>query len=180
MAVRTAEANRTYRLSLSHPFGVPLILLAITVVLRIVDIFLLPFAKAMGEAFLHKALGFLLVLGYLWVAGRPVRALGLHRRLAAKALWIGGAGVVLVLLLGYGVQWVASSAAGQLPGLVITAIDTRTGVTGGLGFALLLVAGNVVNSFAEEGLFRGIVLTHFRTRLSPWRANLLQAAIFGL
>ena len=29
-------------------------------------------------------------------------------------------------------------------------------------------------------MFRGIMLTHFRLRLTPWRANLLQAAIFGL
>jgi membrane protease YdiL (CAAX protease family) len=32
----------------------------------------------------------------------------------------------------------------------------------------------------EEGLFRGIMLTHFRRRLSPWRANLLQGVLFGL
>jgi len=180
MAIRETEANRTYRLSLTYPIGVPLVLFAIAVVLRIVDIFLLPLAEAMGEAFLHKALGFLLVLGYLWAAGRSVQAIGLHGRLAGKALWIGGAGTVLVLLLGYALQWVASSAAGKQPALVITAIDTRTGLTGGLGFALLLVAGNVVNSFMEEGLFRGINLTHFRMRLGPWRANLLQAAIFGV
>jgi membrane protease YdiL (CAAX protease family) len=180
MAVHTAKANRTYRLSLTYPIWVPLALLAIAVGLRIVDIFLLPLAEAVGEAFLHKALGFLLVLGYLWAAGRSVQAFGLHGRLVGRALWIGGAGTVLVLLLGYGLQWVASSAAGKQPALVITAIDTRTGLTGGLGFALLLVAGNVVNSFMEEGLFRGINLTHFRMRLSPWRANLLQAAIFGV
>jgi membrane protease YdiL (CAAX protease family) len=32
----------------------------------------------------------------------------------------------------------------------------------------------------EEGLFRGIMLTHFRIRLSPWQANLLQGVVFGL
>ena len=32
----------------------------------------------------------------------------------------------------------------------------------------------------EEGLFRGVMLTHFRVRLSPWQSNLLQAVVFGL
>lgn len=47
-----------------------------------------------------------------------------------------------------------------------------------LAIAVLLRV--VVNSFMEEGLFRGIMLTHFRVRLSPWRANVLQAVLFGL
>ena len=29
-------------------------------------------------------------------------------------------------------------------------------------------------------MFRGVMLTHFQVRLSPWQANVLQAVIFGL
>jgi membrane protease YdiL (CAAX protease family) len=178
----TSEPRTTslFRQSLAHPILIPLALLAIAVVFRIIDIFFLPLAEQTGEAFVHKALGLLLVLGYLWAAGRPVRDIGLHGRHAGEALWIGGLPPFPILAFSFGLQFLISSAAGDQPQWVITAVDSRTGVTGGLGVALFLIAGNLLNSFMEEGLFRGVMLTHFRRCLSPWRANFLQAGIFGL
>ena len=172
--------NRLYSSSIRHPFLVPGILLLIAVALRILDIFFLPLAEALGEAVVHKAAGFLLVIIYIWAAGRSLQAIGLHRRRIGGALFIAVSGIVAVLLLAFTLQWVVSQAAGDRPRLVLAAIDPQTGLSGGMGFAFILVAGNVINSFAEEGLFRGVMLTHFRIRLGPWKANILQAAIFGL
>jgi len=173
--------NRLYQLSLARPILVPLVLLIVAVVLRVVDIFLLPLAETMGEAFLHKALGFVMVLVYLWAAGQPLAAIGLHGRLVGRAIFIGAAGMVLVLFVTFGLQLGVLRAAGEQAALVVVAIDNKTGLAReGWGFALWLFLGNLVNSFMEEGLFRGIMLTHFRLRLSPWRANLLQAVVFGL
>ena len=181
MTKQGVYANRLYQLSLARPFLVPLVLLAIALVLRVVDIFFLPLAEATGEAFLHKALGFVLVLAYLWAVGQPLAAIGLHGRLVGRALFIGAVGIVLVFLFTFGLQLGVLRAAGEQAALVVVAIDNKTGLAReGWGFALWLFLGNLVNSFMEEGLFRGIMLTHFRLRLSPWRANLLQAAIFGL
>jgi len=158
----------------------PFALLFIAVILRIVDVFLLGLAEALGEAFLHKALGFVLVLLYLWAVGQSLAAIGLHSRLAGRAMFIGASGTVIIFVIGFGLQLTLSRAAGTQPALVAAAIDPQTGLTGGLGFAVLLLVGNLVNSFMEEGLFRGVMLTHFRVRLSPWQANLLQAVVFGL
>jgi membrane protease YdiL (CAAX protease family) len=180
MTQHEGSTARLYRLSLAHPFWVPLALYLIAWILRIVDILLLPLAESTGEAFLHKALGFLMVLAYLWATGQSVRAIGLHGRSAGAALFIGGIGVAAIYPLAFGVQWFVSSGAGNEPQFVITALDERTGLAGGVGFALWLFVGNLVNSFMEEGLFRGVMLTHFRLRLGPWRANILQAVIFGL
>jgi membrane protease YdiL (CAAX protease family) len=157
------------------------VLLAVAVLLRIVDIFLLPMAEATGEAILHKALGFVLVLAYVWAVGRSLAAIGLHGRRVGKAMLIGASGVAIIYILGFGLQWAVLRAAGKQAALVVAAVDSITGLTrAGLGFALWLFVGNLVNSFMEEGLFRGIMLPHFRLRLSPWQANLLQAVIFGL
>jgi membrane protease YdiL (CAAX protease family) len=145
-----------------------------------VDIFFLPLAQALGEAILHKALVFALVLTYLWAAGRSVRAIGLHGRSIGKVLFIAALGLSAVLAAAFGAQLIASRMAGTRPRLMLAAIDPQTGLTGGFSFALVLIAGNLVNSFAEEGLFRGIMLTHFRLRLGPWGANILQAVLFGL
>jgi membrane protease YdiL (CAAX protease family) len=175
------NANRVYQLSLARPILVPLVLLMIAVLLRVVDIFLLPLAEAWGEAFLHKALGFVMVLIYLWAAGQTLAAIGLHGRRLGPALFIGASTMILALVIAFGVQLGALRLAGEQAVLALAAIDPKTGLAGaGWGFALWLFVGNLVNSFMEEGLFRGVMLTHFRLRLSPWRANLLQGIIFGL
>jgi membrane protease YdiL (CAAX protease family) len=141
----------------------------------------LPFAERWGEAFLHKALGFVWVLAYLWAVGRSLAAIGLHGRQAGRGMTIGAVGTVLVLVLAFGLQWIVSRAAGRQPTLVVVATDNKTGLAKpGMAYALWLLLGNVVNSFMEEGLFRGIMLTHFRVRLSRWQANALQAVLFGL
>ena len=181
MARQGSSANRLYQFSLARPILVPLVLLLIAVVLRVVDIFALPLAEATGEAFLHKALGFVLVLAYLWAVGQPLATIGLHGRFVGRAVSIGAVGMVLVLLFAFGLQLGLLRAAGEPAALALAAIDNKTGLArAGWGFALWLFLGNVVNSFMEEGLFRGIMLTHFRRRLSPWRANLLQGLLFGL
>ena len=172
--------NRLYMFSIRHPFLLPVILLLVSIALRILDIFFLPLAEVLGEAVIHKAAGFLLVIIYIWAAGRSLQAIGLHCRRIGGALLIAVSGIAAVLLVAFTLQWIASRAAGVQPRLVLAAIDPQTGLSGGMGFAFILVAGNVVNSFAEEGLFRGVMLTHFRIRLGPWRANILQAVIFGL
>ena len=181
MAKQAEHANRLFQLSLARPILAPLVLLSVAVVFRLVDIFLLPLAEATGEAFLHKALGFVMVLVYLWAAGQPLAAIGLHGRLVGRAIFIGAAGMVLVLFFTFGIQLGVLRAAGEQAALAVVAIDPKTGLAGeGWVFALWLFLGNLLNSFMEEGLFRGVMLTHFRLRLSPWRANLLQAVVFGL
>jgi hypothetical protein len=60
-----------------------------------VNIFLLPLAEATGEAFLHKALGLVMVLVYLWAAGQSLSAIGLHGRMVGGAILIGAVGIVL-------------------------------------------------------------------------------------
>ena len=101
---QTSRKNWLYRLSLSRPILIPFVLLAITILLRVFDIMVLPFAERWGEAFLHKALGFLLVLAYLWAVGRRVSAIGLHHRQAGKAILIGTTGPVVIYLLAFGLQ----------------------------------------------------------------------------
>ena len=98
-----AISKRLYQISLSRPVLVPLCLLILVVVARIVDIFFLPLAQATGEAILHKALGFALVVVYVWAVGQPLAAIGLHSRALGRALFIGASGVILVLALAFGV-----------------------------------------------------------------------------
>lgn len=169
-----------YGLSIKHTILVPLILLFIAFIFKILDVFVLRLDELLGEIILSKSIGFLLVIGYLWAVGKSVTAIGLHSKSVGKALIIGATGVVLVLILSYGTQFSLLLGAGKEPALVLTAIDPKTGMMGSLSFALFLIVGNFINSFMEEGLFRGVMLRHFRASLSFWKANFLQAALFAL
>jgi membrane protease YdiL (CAAX protease family) len=183
MPVATSKSPREqkwYEWSLRHTILIPIILFIIAVIFKILDVFVFHIDERLGEIIISKSLGFLLVVAYLWLVGKSVRAIGLHGRFVEKSLIIGSTGIIIILLFGYGLQFGVLAGAGKEPGLVFTAIDPTAGVTGGVGFALFLLLGNFINSFMEEGLFRGVMLGHFRVSLSFWRANLLQAAFFGI
>ena len=177
---KSPRAQKWYEWSLRHTILIPIILFIIAAVFKILDVFVFHIDERLGEIIISKSLGFILVVAYLWLVGKSVRAIGLHGRFVEKSLIIGSTGIILILLFSYGLQFGILVGAGKEPGLVFTAIDPTAGVTGGVAFAMFLLVGNFINSFMEEGLFRGVMLRHFRVSLSFWRANFLQAAFFGI
>ncbi len=177
---RSARAQKWYEWSLRHTILIPVILFIIAVIFKILDVFVFRIDELLGEIIISKSLGFLLVVAYLWLVGKSVTAIGLHGKSVTKSLIVGSAGIILILLFSYGLQLGVLVGAGKEPSLVFAAIDPKAGVTGGVAFALFLLVGNFINSFMEEGLFRGVMLRHFRVSLSFWRANFLQAAFFGI
>jgi membrane protease YdiL (CAAX protease family) len=177
---RLPLAQNRYEWSLRHTILIPLILFIIAALLKILDVFVFHLDELLGEIILSKSLGFILVLAYLWFVGKSVTAIGLHSKSVGKALIIGATGIIIILLVSYGLQFGILVGANKEPSLVFTAIDPKAGVTGGLTFALFLFIGNIINSFMEEGLFRGVMLRHFRVSLSFWKANFLQAAFFAI
>jgi membrane protease YdiL (CAAX protease family) len=177
---RSPLVQNRYEWSLQHTIMIPFILFIIAAIFKVLDVFVFRLDELLGEIILSKSLGFLLVLGYLWLVGKSVTAIGLHSKSVGKALTIGATGIILILLVSYGLQFGMLIGAGKEPSLVFSAIDPTAGVTGGLAFALFLLIGNFINSFMEEGLFRGVMLRHFRVSLSFWTANFLQAAFFAI
>jgi membrane protease YdiL (CAAX protease family) len=177
---KSPRAQKWYEWSLRHTILIPIILFIIAVIFKIFDVFVFNIDELLGEIIISKSLGFLLVVAYLWLVGKSVTAIGLHGKYVTKSLIIGSTGIILILLFSYGLQFGVLAGAGKAPSLVFTAIDPKAGVVGGVAFALFLLVGNFINSFMEEGLFRGVMLRHFRASLSFWRANFLQAAFFGI
>jgi uncharacterized protein len=158
------------------PVLAPLCLLGIALVFRVIDIYVLHLDQLLGEIILSKAIGFVLVVGFTWWVGQRIAALGLHRRRIGAALAL-GAGLTVAAFLIAGVVQVLTLGAGQT--LTLQAMDPKTGLSGGAAFAVLLIVGNVVNAFMEEGLFRGIMLPHFLQRMRFRWANVLQAGLFA-
>jgi membrane protease YdiL (CAAX protease family) len=154
------------------------VLLGIALFFKWVDTFVLRLDERLGEIILSKTLGFVLVVVFVWAGGRSLRDVGLHRRHLMPSLLIGTGIAVVALVAGYGVDF-ALKLKNQ-PVFRFEAIDPKAGVTGGFLFVLWMILGNAINSFMEEGLFRGVMIRLFRVRLSFWGANALQSFLFAL
>jgi membrane protease YdiL (CAAX protease family) len=147
--------------------------------MKIFDTFIFRLDEVIGEAILTKALGFVLVAAYVWMARRKLSDIGFRSRNLGIALLITLVGFCLIYALAFTSQLVILKASGEEADIVFSAVDPRTGLSGGLFFGLWLVFTNLVNSAMEEGLFRGVMLRHFLVRYAKWGAIFLQAALFS-
>lgn len=163
-----------------QPFLRPLGLFLAALLLRVNDIFILRLDERWGEILLSKAGGFLLILLSTYASGHTLADLGLHARNLRKAILVTVVAIFPIYVAAYGLQVAVLQAAGRRPALELAAIDPKTGMAGGLLFAVWLLFGNAMNSFMEEGLFRGVMLTRFGTVMGRWQAVLLQAGFFAL
>ena len=162
-----------------RPILAGILLMLVALIFRLSDIFVLRLDERLGEIILSKALGFGLVLLFIWEIGRKPDSIGFHGRRLGESLLLGATITLLPFVIAYTVEWMVLGQMGQEPRLLFSAIDPKAGVTGGLLFALWLVIGNFINSFMEEGLFRGVMLNLNRMRLSFAKSNWLQALLFG-
>jgi membrane protease YdiL (CAAX protease family) len=119
-----------------------------------------------------------MVIVFVRAAGRSLRDIGLHSRRLGPSLLIGVGIMVIALVAGYGVEFAVQLP--KQPALHLEAIDPKAGVTGGFLFVLWMIFSNLINSFMEEGLFRGVMGRLFRVRLSFWKTNALQAFLFAI
>lgn len=178
--VHPSKQNWLMGLSLDRSLIVMLSLYIIAWIIKIVDTFVFRLDEIIGEAILTKALGFLLVVAYIWVAGRRLSDIGFRSRNLGISLILTIFGFALIYVLAFASQLVILRGSGEEAELVFSAVDPRTGLSGGLLFGVWLIFTNLVNSAMEEGLFRGIMLRHFLIRYAKWGAIFLQAALFSL
>lgn len=128
--------NRLLSLSLEHPVLVMLVLFFIASLIKILDAFILPINELVGELILTKLLGFILIVVYVWACGRRLRDIGFHTRALGRSLLIAAVCVGGLFVISYAVQLVALRASGEEATLALTAVDPKTGMTGGLLFGL--------------------------------------------
>jgi membrane protease YdiL (CAAX protease family) len=174
------DPNQLLLFSLKHPILVMIILYFLSWVLKIIDSFIFRLDELLGEAILTKALGLLLVAVYVWACGRKLSDIGFHTRGLGTVLLITVVGFGVLYSLGYLTQLLILRLSGTDAGLLLSAVDPKTGLSGGLLFGGWLLAANLVNSAMEEGLFRGTMTRHFLIRFSGWGAILFQASLFAL
>ena len=175
-----SRAERSNIFSLPQSVLVPLAFFLVLLALRSIDLFVLRLDDLPDQIIFSRVLGFLLVLGYLRVLRKPISSIGLHTRNFGQAFLIGGLSLLILYTTLYAFQFYRLSLAGETPRLVFGAIDHRTETMGGLFFTGFYLLGQLFNAFMEESIFRGVILPHLMTRVRFWKANGLQAILFGL
>ena len=176
----SSEPNKVLAYSIKHPVFVSLVLYILAWFFKYLDTFALRLDEKVGEAILTKSLGLILVVVYIWACGRKLRDIGFHSRDLVKVLLIAFLGFGLLYALAFGAQLILLRSSGEDAKFVLSAVDPRTGMSGGLWFGIWLLVANLVNSAMEDGLFRGVMIRHFMARFSGWGAIFFQAVLFSL
>lgn len=172
------------RLSENYPLHIAYAFVFSVFSLRILDVFMIRSDELYGEQVLTKVVGVILIVAYAWSIKGTLASIGLHAKNWNSSVLIGLSIMAVGLVAGYGVEWLYLYSTGLNPEIFIetqgNTLIPEYVATGGLFFAITLLVGNIVNSFMEEGLFRGILITHLGSRMSLARANIIQAGLFGI
>lgn len=165
-------------LSSSKPLILCLSLMCIAMLFRLLDIFVFRLDDLLGEIILSKIIGFIIVILFVKMIGDNMSDIGFNINNKWSIFILGVVITSTLMLIGYAGEFIIF--ASDSPQLLITAIDPKAGVTGGVGFALFLLFGNVVNCFMEEGLFRGIMIPLLNKKYSAKMTIFLQGLLFGV
>lgn len=159
---------------ISKPILSIIFLLVLCVAFRVIVIFVLRLDEPpVSEIILSKALSLLLLCFYLNTVNLNFLKIGFTSENILRNVFIASVFIVLGLFIVYGGQFAYLYVKGAKPSLSIQQYTL---------FALLIsvIAGNVINALMEEGLFRGLMITQFMNYTTFWRANIFQAAAFGI
>jgi membrane protease YdiL (CAAX protease family) len=146
--------------------------------LRAFDLLVLRADAWPDPTIVSKILGILLVVAYL----RSLRfdGVGLHTHNLRYAVSVGGLSLLAIFACLYAVEFYVLRAAGEAPRIVLGVIGPHATLMTGTAFLCVYFAGQILNAFTEECIFRGIVLPQFMRRMSFWKANFAQASLFAL
>lgn len=138
----------------------------------------------LGENFINKVFGIIVMLAVLKLTGRKPSDIGFAKKGVLKNICIGAALAAIVFGIAYPVEMLMLRAQGSEPGLrVFTSGFSLTGnaeIHTGAGFILMCVFFNIINVLMEEGVFRGLFTDITQADHSFRYAILFQALLFGV
>jgi membrane protease YdiL (CAAX protease family) len=114
----------------------------------------------------------LLMLLYVGIIYKSFSPLGIHRKSLLRNLFLGFAAFLLFYGIDLLTNFLIASLLNYRPRIRISSIN--------LLYLFYFIFFLIVNSFMEEGLFRGIMMRSFMVKTSKRTSNFLQAILFGL
>lgn len=137
-----------------------------------------------GEAFIHKVIGIIILFAVLRRLGYRWSEIGFQRQTAlrhtCRGLLLGAA----TFFVAYTTEWVILAMGGRSPELRF--YISSYSITGNhmmqtsILFFLVCIAGNIINVVMEEGLFRGLFLKLYGDKTSFAKAALFSCLLFGI
>lgn len=157
---------------LQQPLNLALSFFLIALVFRVIDIFVLNLDNTNLNIITSKVIPLVLLLIYLRWSHRRATALGIHGIMFLRSIILGALVFTVIWTIPIALEFMTLPTWGIIPSIEIQFI---------VGFnSAYLVVFYIVNSFMEEGLFRGLMMRCFMTRVSDFWANLLQSLFFSL
>ena len=138
--------------------------------------------SVIGENFIHKVCGVVVIFAALFASGLHWRDIGFMCAGRLKNIGLGLALGFVFYALAYAAECTVLYVQGASPSLTIASggfslVNSTEFVSVGIGFILLF---NVLNVWMEEGLFRGLFTRLLRERYECKTVIFITALLFGL
>ena len=152
---------------------------------RVFEYFILRTDKTwVGEAVVHKLTGIVILFAAVGFLRETLADIGLARkgrlRNIGKGLFFG----IGVFIIAYAVEIMMAIAGGTFVSLQVYvstyAVDQNLGHRTEWLFFIICIAGNMVNVFMEEGIFRGLFQKILEKKYSFMCSALIASVLFGL
>ncbi len=160
------------RESLIPPILLALLFFTIAFVFRFIDIFVLGLHLTPFSIITSKVIPLVLLLVYVGVVYRTFSILGIHTRYLIINIVLGVLIYLTYFVIPYFLEYSIELSLGLAP-LLSVAFNP-------LLFVVYYFIFYVINSFMEEGVFRGLMMRCFMTKTNVYAANIIQALFFGL
>jgi membrane protease YdiL (CAAX protease family) len=136
--------------------------------------------SVIGEAFIHKLLGFAALGVALCILRLRWRDIGFVKSKFWRGMLHGGLLGAGVFVVAYGVEILLTKSA-TLQFYVTSYDPTGNGVMqDGLPFVGICIIGNVVNVAMEDGVFRGLFMLSGERKHSWFKAMIFSSVLFGI
>ena len=178
------EQNRIIRKAFfRHPLLFCIAIYVVCYAFRLWEYFVLKTDESViGENFIHKVCGVVVIFIALFASGLHWRDIGFTRAGLFKNIGLGLALGVGFYTISYAAECTVLYVQGASPSLTIASggfslVNSTEFVSVGIGFILLF---NVLNVWMEEGLFRGLFTQALRERYEFKTVIFITALLFGL
>lgn len=167
------------------PLLTVMLIYCICYLFRFIEYFLIQTDRTFwGEAFLHKAMGIVVLCMIARFFSLRLWEIGFSKYGVLKYTFLGLAFGSFLFAVAYGVEiWIAiSSGSFQALRLYISSytMEGNTGNQTGLFFFAICIIGNVINVIMEEGVFRGLFQKLLEQKYKFIASAVLISMLFGV
>ncbi len=165
------EEPKPIQKHLVPPFLLAIVFFIIALIFRIIDIFILQLHMTPFSIISSKVIPLIILLGYVWIVYRRFNVVGIHYHFLISNLVLGFLVYLAYYLLPFLAEFYIELGLGLEPLLQLAFYPTP--------YIMYFFIFYIINSFMEEGVFRGLMMRCFMTKYNVNVANGIQAVFFG-